>query len=90
MVDSVFPASTPFQLAANTPLRVIEQSDVEFQFLSGAVNVTRSLDGVNYVPWPVMDGNGAIYSSASAPGIWTTDGNAYLKFSADVVVRVGE
>jgi len=80
---------------ANTPFDARLLGDVEFQFTTGTVTVTRSLDGIQpYVNWPVLDSKGAYGSGtdsniAGTPGIWSVDGSAYLTFSADVTVRGG-
>lgn len=77
-------------IKANEAWDVRLWSTVEFQFTAGTVTVTRSLDGVNYVSWPVYDSSGAAGSSAATPGIYSTDGFAFIKFSADVVARAGD
>lgn len=88
---SVIPAAVaPAVVTAGTTFNALSYGDVEFQFTTGTVSVTRSLDGVNYVAWPVINGadtGGLLVTSATTPSIWSVDGGAYLKFSADVTVR---
>lgn len=86
---TALPGVMPALVTANTAFDARQFGDVEFQFTAGTVSVTRSLDGTNYVAWPVSDSSGAASASAGTPGIWATDGAAWLKFSADVTVRGG-
>lgn len=86
---SALPTRPPATWAANTAFDARAYPDVEFQFTSGTVTVTRSLDGTNYVTWWTIDKDFAFASSAATPGIYSTQGSAWLKFSADVTVRAG-
>lgn len=86
----ILPGFDPAQVLANTPFDATKFGDVEFQFAAGAaITVTRSLDGENYVAWPVYDKNGNPADNAATPGIYAVDGGGWLKFSADVTVRAG-
>lgn len=87
--EVVLPYFLPTAWGANTTLDARFFADVEFQFPSGTVTVQRSIDGANFVSWPVYDSSGAPSASASTPGIWGTDGGAFLRFSAAVTVRGG-
>lgn len=89
-----YPSMLATTIVANSVFDARAFTDVEFQFTTGTVSVTRSLDGVNYVAWPVLGvggayGSGTNNGTAAAAGIWATDGGGYLKFSADVTVRGG-
>ena len=82
-------ANTTLTIAANTPYNAINFGSIEFQFSSGTVSVTRSLDSVNYVAWPVLNGSSTsptLVASASTPGIYSVDGLAWLQFSAAVTI----
>lgn len=84
------PGLMPTALAANTAFDARNYGDVEFQFTSGTVTVSRSLNGSTYVSsWPIFDKSGASSNSAATPGIYSVRGGGYLQFSADVTVRGG-
>lgn len=87
--DVVLPTLLPVSWPANTAFDARFYGDVEFQFTSGTVTVTRSLDETNYVSWPVYDSSGSPQASAGSAGIWSTDGGGFLRFSAAVTVRGG-
>lgn len=72
---------------ANQSVDVRTKDSIEFQFAAGTVSVTRSLDGITFSAWPVYQSDGTLVSIAATPGIYSTDGSGYLKFSADVSVR---
>jgi hypothetical protein len=63
---SALPTRNPATWPANTAFDARAYPDVEFQFTSGTVTVTRSLDGTNYVTWWTMDKDFAFASSAEA------------------------
>jgi hypothetical protein len=93
-LPAALPYLLPGALAANAVLDARLMPDVEFQFTTGTVQVTRSLNGTDYVPWDASgkkaDGTTVDPTSAALlPGIYSTDGSAWLKFSAAVVVRGG-
>lgn len=88
------PGALPAVVVANAVFDARVFGDIEFQFTTGTVSVTRSLDGVTYVPWPVYDklgnlGTGTSNGTAGTPDIWSTDGGGYLKFSDAVTARGG-
>jgi hypothetical protein len=60
-------------------------SDIEVQFVSAPstpYQPQRSLDGTNYVNCNAYDASGATLTTITAAGIYSFDGNCYLKFSA--------
>jgi hypothetical protein len=83
LIDEVF-----LPLASNTPFDARMYSNIEFQFTApGPVTVMRSLDGISFFPWVVRDGSYVATATAVNPGIWSTDGNGWVRFSVDVTLR---
>jgi len=66
------------------PFNCIPYSDVEVQFegnVTTAYQLQRKL-GNTWVNWHMYDKLGAIVQTVTQPGIYTMDGNCYLRFSA--------
>lgn len=64
---------------------VRDYADVEVQFVgtpSTAYQPQRSLDGTNFVNTLAFDQAGNSYATITAAGIYSFDGNGYLRFSA--------
>ncbi len=64
---------------------VRDYSDIEVQFVGTPTTPyqpQRSLDGVEFVNTLAFDGVGNSYATITAAGIYSFDGNGYLKFSA--------
>lgn len=77
-------------IPANTSLDARRFSNVEFVPSTANVSVTRSYDNSIFYAHPVSDplgnfGSGTMNGTTGAVGFWTVDGDAYLRFSADVL-----
>ena len=81
------------QMAASIVLPTWKFGDIEFQFSSGTVTVTKSLDGINWVTAMVVasgDTTQTLASSAASPGIYrVANPTGLLQFSAPVTLRAG-
>lgn len=76
---SSFPGRLAATLTANTPLDASLFGDVEFQFTTGTVSVTRSLDGTAYKftidgTHPSKDGHSGVASQATPTVLRTVFG----------------
>ena len=74
---------------ANTTLDARRYGSIEFLTSAANVSVTRSYDNTTFFPHPVFDplgnaGSGTMSGTTGAVGFWNVDGDAYLRFSADV------
>lgn len=74
---------------ANTTLDARRYASIEFLTSAANVSVTRSYDNTTFYAHPVFDplgnaGSGTMNGTTGAAGFWNVDGDAYLRFSADV------
>lgn len=78
---------TKQEVTASAPVefncRLAEEVEVQIISLSGgdSLAVARSLDGENYVDYPMLDTELETQTSFTAAGIYTVAGGAWLRFT---------